>query len=658
MRAAWAILLVLSAAWSAAGEQAVLDLTGRSWQRPLRSGETFAALSEVLAVDLGDLAAAPLPPLPAVWPGSGDIPAAYRALITAAVARVFDSRSSRPLTRRWRLGLGRGGVIPGQREVLSPTGAESIFATAAITGEIASWPEESACCGGERGLGPVTVGRITIPDAGTWRVSVTASHAGNPYPVRFQPCVVALGSNGKPLVRRALPMGASNLVIEADLTVAAGQTLELVIGEESCAKTSGSPAPDLRIESIELEGPLFPFAGWPSPAEQRVLFTSLFSREDPAYLDAVVRRFLLRAWRREPSRGELWSMRSRIAIDRIKPSLAAMMIEALQAPQFLYVEERTGLATGQTAKLGSSALAARIAFGLFGTTPSDALREDAQTGRLWRVLSELPDPNRKNAQDPEGPWNRLSRLGARPGVAGFGQRLAESWFDLAALEAWNRDPALRPGWANAPGRDLRDEISWFLDAAIQPAGRILALVQADRIPVNRTLIRHYGLTGIDAADPLIGDGITPLPITPGHGRCGLPTLGGLLALACDGRAERTAQRGAAMWRMCFGDPARFTESASEIADLDRLLAPYDAIGRWSAVGDGPWDTKPLREWFKPRRQRLAEHLVAQLIRQLVGYPALPGDPLIRDIVPSEKADPDLRQVLCQVLAHPRFQEMW
>lgn len=613
-------------------------------KRPLRPHELRSAISDILLVDVADLDFESLPQLPPVHRGE-PIPPEYRRLAAQAAALVIDPRPERPLVHRWTVDFGHGGnktehpgvgaIEAGQRDGDDPWSAASFNRGV----DVRQWSVAHAVCGGERGLPGVRVEGLKLPEAGTWRVRLRVARGRPPIGHQFDPCVLEIhGGRSRPLVSKELvgPPDRFELV-EALVPVSADGRVDLTIGEATSLAKPATAAPVLFIDSLDIEGPIFDFAGWPPPSERRFLFPSPLAAYPDAYRDAVLTRFLERAFRRAPTADELTRFRAAgFDTDRPHQTLPPVIAAVLSDPAFLYLEDHTALRPGEVGRLTPHELTARLSFAVLGTTPPDDWLAATRSGEFPHLLdTHLADTRA---------WSLC-------------ERFADEWLRLDDLDQLPVDLQEYPAWP-ALRDDLRQEARAFLAGHYAAhKSRPRRLYDADRLFLNARLVRHYGLFGIEGSD------FQPLAIKPAHGYSGVPTLGAVLALACDGRSDRVGKRGAYVWRLLFSTGAATASGApEEIARLDELLAGYDVLGRWIGDPIGPRDTSALRKWLNDRERQFEIALAHRLGAYLIGSDLPPDDTGPSDVTEELRrnnfAPGDLQVLVSKWCRHPLMEKKW
>jgi Protein of unknown function (DUF1592)/Protein of unknown function (DUF1588)/Protein of unknown function (DUF1587)/Protein of unknown function (DUF1595)/Protein of unknown function (DUF1585) len=188
---------------------------------------------------------------------------------------------------------------------------------------------------------------------------------------------------------------------------------------------------------------------------------------------------------------------------------ARLVLEALfQSPHFLYRLELSTVATGEVIPLSGSELASRLSFGLWQSTPDEALLTAAADGSLLTVDGYTAQVNRM-LLDPR----------ARQATQAFhAQLLQQSKFaDIT------RSTNLFPEFSVALRESMKQEQVRFLDDVLfTQQGGLGALFTTPSTYVDQNLADVYGLSGT------FGAGFDKVQLTDGR-RAGLFTQIGFLA---------------------------------------------------------------------------------------------------------------------------------
>lgn len=254
-------------------------------------------------------------------------------------------------------------------------------------------------------------------------------------------------------------------------------------------------------------------------------------------LDAFIRRFGRRAYRRDLAAAEVASLRALAASagDDEGRALRSVTSAMLQSPWFIYEVEsaRRDPARPGRWRLDGWSVATRLALLLWGEGPDDALLDRAARGEL-----DGDEGVRRAAAD------MLADARARVGVG----RFLRDWLRLYAVEWIQREPAHYPQWRNSLAADLREETGRFVDeVAWGERADLRDLLTGAWTWMNPDVARLYGV-----APP--STGWARVELAPGQGRAGVLTQPSVLAMTALSTRESATLRGEYVRSVLLCDP--------------------------------------------------------------------------------------------------------
>ncbi|MEY2599643.1 MAG: hypothetical protein RLZZ142_1902 [Verrucomicrobiota bacterium] len=300
----------------------------------------------------------------------------------------------------------------------------------------------------------------------------------------------------------------------------------------------------LVVEWVEFEGPLS--EEWPTKGH-RLLYGDLPLRpRNPANpgkdlrvvsanpeTDArtLVGRFLTRVFRRPAEEAEI-EEHVRFAMDKMhqgKPfdeALRSAYKLALCAPEFLFLDEKPG-------PLTDHAIASRLSYALWGTSPDDVLRTLAAQGQLHEpgILRE-----------------QTERLLKDPRSRRFTQSFLGSWLNLREIDFTQPDVKLYPEFEHYLQVSMLGESEAFFEAMLQGDLSVSHVVQSPFAILNERLAEHYGIPGVR------GDFLRRVELPPGSHRGGVITQGAPLKVSANGTTTSPVVRGAYILERILGTP--------------------------------------------------------------------------------------------------------
>lgn len=323
---------------------------------------------------------------------------------------------------------------------------------------------------------------------------------------------------------------------------------------------------------------------------------------EDACADAFIADFAPRAFRRPLSGGELDGLRAVYESGRGHgghPAGLSLVIEAvLASPHFLYFVETDpdGAAAGDVVEVGDFAMATRLSYFLWNTTPDDALLAAADRGEL-RTRGQIEAAARRLLDDPR----------ARAGVQSFFRQ----WLHLDRLEQVDKDSARHPEFDPRLRAAMGASTEAFIDEVVfEGDGRLETLLLGSFGYLNAGLAELHGVEGVE------GEELVRVELDPDE-RAGLLTQPSLLSVLAKTNQSDPVHRGLFVRERLLcqqlppppndiaivaPDPApglstreRFAEHSSNptCRGCHILIDPvgfgfesYDAVGRYRLEDDG------------------------------------------------------------------------
>lgn len=293
------------------------------------------------------------------------------------------------------------------------------------------------------------------------------------------------------------------------------------------------PRPELLIDWIEIEGPLYD--SWPPSSHPRILFASPNRNQDEvAYAREVLARFMPRAYRRRLRAGEL---DSKVALfEQVRPqksSFAAAIKVPLQSvlvsPHFLYLVEDAD-SKNSTRTLDDFELAARLSYFLWSSMPDDELFRLAAAGQLQNAATLR---------------TQVNRMLADPKSEAFVRNFAGQWLELRKV---GLNPPDVPRYDEHLEVSMRGETEAFFAHVLRHDRSVLEFLNCDYVTVNQRLARFYDI------DDVQGDHFRPVPVPAECHRGGLVTQAAILAITSNGTRTSPVWRGEWVLKNLLGDP--------------------------------------------------------------------------------------------------------
>lgn len=348
--------------------------------------------------------------------------------------------------------------------------------------------------------------------------------------------------------------------------------------------------PALDITDVSIEGPLRFIEDEQMRTRKRRTARFLGQRKDGMtdrqFADAVLRRFLPRAYRRPVSDEQTQNyvdlvMRNRGEQGRVEDGLHVAVRRALISPQFVYRSRRSG-------KLDEFDLASRLSYFLTSAPPDDNLRRLAEQGEL---------------SDPEVLKRETLRLLASPRGNNFVQSFTGQWLGTRLLHDIMPDPRLF-FYYEAHRKAMTDEVEMLFDEIVRENHSIDTFIDPDFSYRNKHLNKIYG-------DNLESVEMQRVSLERGGRQGGLLGLAAIMMATANGVDTHPVQRGVWLLENVMGTPTpeppnnvpaispdtagkttmrslveahRADQSCARCHDkidpLGMVLENFDPVGRW------------------------------------------------------------------------------
>ena len=294
----------------------------------------------------------------------------------------------------------------------------------------------------------------------------------------------------------------------------------------------------IALRSLTIEGPLF--EAWPPAGTRKLLAGVAFDEAGEIVLTKtpyehvvdVVTEFAPRAFRRPLSEGELeaYASLAQPLLESGRPFIEAVRVPLraiLSAPPFLFQ-------SGDPGRLDDHALASRLSYFLWRSTPDDELLAEAAAG-------SLSDPAVFAAQ--------VDRLLDDPRSERFVHDFAGQAFRLYEMKATNPDVGLYPEYDDRLGQAMAQETQLFLAELVAEDHGVGSLIDADFTFLNRRLADHYGIPGVE------GQHMRKVTLPADSIRGGLITQASIHKITANGTITSPIPRGNFVLANLLGQPA-------------------------------------------------------------------------------------------------------
>jgi hypothetical protein len=211
--------------------------------------------------------------------------------------------------------------------------------------------------------------------------------------------------------------------------------------------------------------------------------------------------------------------------DSIETGIGYALQAMLMSPQFLYrgipAAGTTPAAPGTVEALDDYALASRLSYFLWGSTPDDPLLQSAADGALHEAIALRGE---------------FDRLLADPKASALFDGFLSQWLALGKLQQANPDLTAFPQFTESLRQSMADEVRSFFEDLRSHDGSVLDLIDGTQTFANAELSAVYGISGVT------GTALQPVATDPTQ-RAGLLTMPAILTMTSGPLEPNIVRRG-------------------------------------------------------------------------------------------------------------------
>ena len=280
-----------------------------------------------------------------------------------------------------------------------------------------------------------------------------------------------------------------------------------------------------------------------TPAEQASKISSPVVENEVAR--SIITQFTYRAWRRavEPSEVDrlfkLYNF-SRAQGEGFDAGIKHALKAVLVSPHFLFIGDARGASTLVASTASSEttlsvpiddyALASRLSYFIWSSTPDDELLELASRGALRGQLAA-----------------QTQRLLASPKAHALAENFAGQWLQIRSLETFAPDRKLFPDFDTGLRDAMQRETELFFDYVMRTNRSVFDFLTADYTFVNARLAKFYGIPGV------LGEDFKKVSLI-GSPRRGVLTHASVLTLTSNPTRTSPVKRGKWVLENLLGTP--------------------------------------------------------------------------------------------------------
>ena len=401
----------------------------------------------------------------------------------------------------------------------------------------------------------------TVPNSGTLRVRVRASHSSNETePKNYPSLQLEFGWQASNDSSASIKVSELDLVIAAPPKHPQFYQWEIPLSEiqprnsvRNINKMGDLPSPseyiklvnssvsqgDIQIDYIEITAPVYD--QWPTRSHKQIFFDSENKDDEAAYAREILTRFMPQAWRRKVTNEELEQKLKlfdtiRPTCDDFQDAMVEVLATVLSSPKFLYlVQADSGAADKDLSNhsLSPDELATRLSMFLWSSTPDDKLLDlvaEEQLGNSEALVSQV------------------QRMSADPRSQRFSQGFMRQWLGMQLLDYLDVDRKAYRQFDTSLKEAMQQEPIAQFHESLQKNHSVVDFIHTDYAMANERLAKHYGLSNV------YGNHFRRVALAPQDRRGGLLTQAGLLAMNSDGKDSHPLKRGIWMLENLLNDP--------------------------------------------------------------------------------------------------------
>ena len=379
--------------------------------------------------------------------------------------------------------------------------------------------------------------KFKAPSPGRYRFRISASAHNSATPLPMAVILgnfVVAGNTTRHLGYFDAQPGVPKLIEFEERLVAKNDTIKITpialpfvyLKHETMAEY---PGPGLKIHWVEVEGPLP--ETWPTESYRRV-----FADVDPkagklADAEKLLRTLLPKAFRRPITEDEVKPFVALVskALEMGQPFEAALRTgykAVLSSPKFLYLREPAG-------PLDDYALASRLSYFLWSTTPDEALLNLANKGELHK---------------PEVLHAQVERMLKDSKSKAFTENFTGQWLGLRDISATTPDKSLYPEYEEFLQWSSVRETHLFFNELLKENLGVRNFIDSDFAMLNGRLAKHYNIPDVYGVD------FRKIALKPEYHRGGVITHASVLKVTANGTTTSPVVRGVWMLDRIMGKP--------------------------------------------------------------------------------------------------------
>ncbi len=242
------------------------------------------------------------------------------------------------------------------------------------------------------------------------------------------------------------------------------------------------------VGTVRIEGPFAATQATASPSRDKLLVCRPTSAAtEAACARRIVTKLATNAFRRPVTPQDVDVLMDFYAFGRkekdFDQGIEMVLARVLASPQFIYrIEEVPPAARpNQQYRISDIALASRLSFFLWSSSPDEELLRVAAAGRL---------------RNPAVLEQQVRRMLKHPKAEALAANFAGQWLNLRGLDATSPLPNIYPDFDDPLRQAMRREMELLFDSIVREDRAVTELLTADYTFVNERLAKHYGIPNV------------------------------------------------------------------------------------------------------------------------------------------------------------------
>lgn len=320
-------------------------------------------------------------------------------------------------------------------------------------------------------------------DSGVYQLEIIASST----PAGDEEAILEIRDGNTVLAKVEIPHGNAHTLTKLKITLA--KTSALSIAYINDLWDPDQPDRNRRDRNVQLHevkiiGPMNGKSPAKPASHNALLPDRLISQTAESYALEVWFNFASKAFRRPVSLSEIRPYTQFLDTnDESKNGLQRQILLGIQAmlssPKFLFIQSTPADSDHPVSPLTEMALASRLSYFLWSSTPDEILLKKAQNNQLKKTLTE-----------------EINRMLDDPKAARFISNFGGQWLQLRDLDIISPNPKIYPTWTKSLKNDAIRESHTFLKHLLESDASLLDCIDADYSFINERLAKIYGVADV------------------------------------------------------------------------------------------------------------------------------------------------------------------